>query len=120
MIFLLLLPAAFPLSQPFLSVVLQQAFPKNASAKNQSRYLQYCSAALLPQNRVPVIAPPDADATTLGAPAADRDEVNEFIDSIPDVPRMTVDRVKEDAGIAKKNLLKRMIEDAKEFGEEAE
>lgn len=61
-----------------------------------------------------------ADATTLGAPAADRDEVNEFIDSIPDVPRMTVDRVKEDAGIAKKNLLKRMIEDAKEFGEEAE
>lgn len=61
-----------------------------------------------------------ADAESLGAPAADRRELDAFIDSIPDVPELTRSRVKEDAGIKKKDLLKRMIEDVKEFTDETE
>lgn len=61
-----------------------------------------------------------ADATTLGAPAADRRELEALIDSIPDVPELVRDRVKEDSGIKKKDLLKRMFEDAKEFTDETD
>lgn len=61
-----------------------------------------------------------ADATTLGAPAADRRELEALIDSIPDVPELVRDRVKEDSGIKKKDLLKRMLEDAKEFTDETD
>ncbi|MGM9817181.1 MAG: hypothetical protein ACI304_09045 [Lepagella sp.] len=58
------------------------------------------------------------DAESLGAPAADRKEIEMFIDSIPDLPEISRRRVKEDAGINKKNLLTRIIEDIKEFGDE--
>ena len=61
-----------------------------------------------------------ADASTLGAPSADRKELEAFIDAIPDLPELVRDRVKEDAGIKRKDLLKRMFEDAKEFSEETE
>ena len=61
-----------------------------------------------------------ADATALGAPAADRQEVEAFIDEIPEIPEITRRRVKEDAGVLKKNLLKRMIEDVKEFVDETD
>ena len=56
-----------------------------------------------------------ADPVALGAPAASRAEVDSFIDSIPDIPELVSRRVKEDAGVLKKNLLKRMAEDVKEF-----
>lgn len=59
-----------------------------------------------------------ADAESMGAPKADRKQLEEFIDSIPDIPEISRRRVKEDAGIKKRNLLSRMIEDVKEFGDE--
>ena len=58
-----------------------------------------------------------SDAAALGAPAADRRELEEFIDSIPDIPELTRDRVKEDAGVKKKDFVKRMLDDAREFAE---
>lgn len=59
-----------------------------------------------------------SDAESMGAPKADRKQLEEFIDSIPDIPEVLRRRVKEDAGIKKRNLLSRMIEDVKEFGDE--
>lgn len=59
-----------------------------------------------------------ADPESLGAPRIDRREIDAFIDSIPDIPEISRQRIKEDAGIRKRNLLYRMIEDIKEFGDE--
>lgn len=59
-----------------------------------------------------------ADAESLGAPRADRKEIDAFIDSIPDIPEVSRQRVKEDAGIKPRNLLSRIMEDIKEFGDE--
>ena len=59
-----------------------------------------------------------ADSESLGAPKADRKEIDAFIDSIPDIPEMSRQRIKEDAGIRKRNLYSRIIEDIKEFGDE--
>lgn len=59
-----------------------------------------------------------ADPESMGAPKADRRELESFIDSIPDIPELSRIRVKEDAGIRKRNLYNRMIEDIKEFGDE--
>lgn len=59
-----------------------------------------------------------ADPESLGAPRIDRREIDAFIDSIPDIPEISRQRIKEDAGIRKRNLLSRMIEDIKEFGDE--
>lgn len=61
-----------------------------------------------------------ADPESMGAPKADRRELEEFIDSIPDIPEINRNRVKEDAGIRKRDLLQRMIDDVKEFGDENE
>lgn len=58
------------------------------------------------------------DPQSMGAPKADRKELKEFIDSIPDIPEISRRRVEEDAGIRKRDLLNRMIEDVKEFGDE--
>ncbi len=55
---------------------------------------------------------------SLGAPKADRKEIDAFIDSIPDIPEISRQRIKEDAGIRKRNLLSRIVEDIKEFGDE--
>ncbi len=59
-----------------------------------------------------------ADPESLGAPKADRKEIDAFIDSIPDIPEISRQRIKEDAGIRKRNLLSRIVEDIKEFGDE--
>lgn len=59
-----------------------------------------------------------ADPESLGAPRADRKEIDAFIDSIPDIPELSRQRIKEDAGIRKRNLLSRIVEDIKEFGDE--
>lgn len=59
-----------------------------------------------------------ADPESMGAPKADRKELEHFIDNIPDIPEVSRIRVKEDAGIKKRNLYNRMIEDIKEFGDE--
>lgn len=61
-----------------------------------------------------------ADAKALGAPAPDRKELEAFIDALPDVPDIVRLRAKEDAGIEKKNILKRMIDDVKEFADETD
>lgn len=59
-----------------------------------------------------------ADPESMGAPKADRKELEAFIDNIPDIPELNRIRIKEDAGIRKRNLYNRMIEDIKEFGDE--
>lgn len=59
-----------------------------------------------------------SDPDSLGAPKADRKELEAFIDSIPDIPEISRRRVKEDAGIMKRDLLERIMSDAKEFGDE--
>ena len=59
------------------------------------------------------------DPESMGAPKADRKELEAFIDSIPEIPEISR-RVKEDAGIMKRNLIQRMIDDEKEFGDESE
>lgn len=60
------------------------------------------------------------DAAAIGAPAANRRELEELIDTIPEIPQNVRNRVKEDAGIRPKDLLKRMAEDVKEFADETE
>lgn len=60
------------------------------------------------------------DPESMGAPKADRKELEAFIDSIPEIPEISRRRVKEDAGIMKRNLIQRMIDDEKEFGDESE
>lgn len=61
-----------------------------------------------------------ADPLSLGAPKADRKQLEAFIDAIPDVPELVRTRVKEDAGIEKFDLYKRMIDDSNNFGDEDE
>ncbi|MDE5786176.1 MAG: hypothetical protein K2H98_06540 [Duncaniella sp.] len=60
------------------------------------------------------------DAESMGAPKADRAEVDRFIDSIPDIPVIHRQRIKEDAGIKKRNLLNNLLQDIKDYGEESE
>lgn len=59
-----------------------------------------------------------ADPESMGAPKADRRELEEFIDSIPDIPEISRTRAKEDAGIKRRDLYKRLVEDVREFGDE--
>lgn len=54
----------------------------------------------------------------LGVDDIDRKDLEEFIDAIPDVPRIVQDNVKMDAGIKKFNLKNRMIHDIQEFSTE--
>lgn len=60
------------------------------------------------------------DAASMGAPDVDRKELEAFIDFIPDVPDNVRRQAKEDAGILKRNLLDKMLADAKEFAESEE
>lgn len=59
-----------------------------------------------------------ADPESLGAPKADRKELEAFIDSLPEMPEQSRTRVKEDAGIVRRDLLARMADDIKEFSDE--
>lgn len=61
-----------------------------------------------------------SDPESMGAVKEDRKQLERFIDSIPDIPEVSRKRVKEDAGILPANLLKRMAEDVKEFGDDEE
>lgn len=54
------------------------------------------------------------DARALGAPAADRVEIEEFIESL-EIPAAARNRALEDAGVIKKDFRKRLVEDVKEF-----
>lgn len=58
------------------------------------------------------------DAEQLGAPKADRKELRQFFDSLPEIPELSRRRVLEDAGIEKRNLLDRMMSDMKEFADD--
>lgn len=53
----------------------------------------------------------------LGVPAADRKQLEEFIDSIPEIPQAIRDSVKEDARIKTFDLKRRMLNDIKEFAD---
>ena len=54
----------------------------------------------------------------MGAAPADRKKLEHFIDSIPDMPDVARKRVKEDAGIKRLDLLRRLMDDQKEFSDE--
>jgi hypothetical protein len=54
-------------------------------------------------------------AKDLGSPDTDRKRVEEFIDSIPEIPVIVKENVKEDARINGFNLKKRMLYDKSEF-----
>lgn len=62
----------------------------------------------------------DADPETMGAKREDRKAIEMFIDSIPDISESARSRAKEDAGISTTDILKRMAEDVKEFGDDEE
>lgn len=59
-----------------------------------------------------------SDPESMGARKEDREAVRRFIDSIPDITDSARERVKEDAGLTTTDLLKRMAEDAREFGDD--
>lgn len=67
---------------------------------------------LLNQKPVVIYTTSRAD---LGVADTDRKELEAFIDAIPDIPVLVKERLKEDSGIKKFDLRKRMIEDAEEF-----
>lgn len=61
-----------------------------------------------------------ADPVSMGAPKADRRELDAFIDAIPDLPEVARRRVKQDAGIERRDMMQRMFDDIKEFSEDEE
>ncbi|MDO4779818.1 MAG: hypothetical protein Q3992_02195 [Bacteroides sp.] len=67
---------------------------------------------LLNQKPVVIYTTSRAD---LGVADTDRKELEAFIDNIPDIPVLVKERLKEDSGIKKFDLRKRMIQDAEEF-----
>lgn len=58
------------------------------------------------------------DITDVGIEETDKTELKEFLNSIPDIPQITMDRVQADAGIKKFKIVERMTQDINEFGEE--
>lgn len=60
------------------------------------------------------------DPQAMGAPKASRKEIEAFIDSLPDIPEISRRRVREDAGVDKRNMLSRILDDMKEFGDDGE
>lgn len=61
-----------------------------------------------------------ADPDALGAPKADRRELETFIDSIPDIPEVTRVRVKEDAGIVRRDFRRRLEDTIKDFADDSD
>lgn len=70
---------------------------------------------LLNQKRVDIYT---ANREDLGIPAIDRKQLDEFIDSIPEISTTVRDKLKEDAGIKKFDLKKRMLHDIEELNDE--
>lgn len=58
------------------------------------------------------------DISDVGVNQADKGDLKAFLDSIPDIPQITMDRVKADAGIKKFKIIERMTQDINEFSEE--
>ena len=61
-----------------------------------------------------------SDPESMGARKEDPKLIRQFIDSIPDISDTARERVKEDAGLSTTDLLKRMAEDVREFGDDEE
>jgi len=59
-------------------------------------------------------------AADLGLPEPDEAEIVEIIDSVPNIPQIVRDHLKEDAGVAKMNLKNRLLYDKKNFGDSDE
>lgn len=100
-------------------------FKEGRALMNDAAKLRGCFDEATPEIPEELLQPRTAiiytsNAAALGAPAADRRELEAFIDEIPEIPQITRQRVKEDAGILPKNLLKRMAEDVKEFADETD
>ena len=70
---------------------------------------------LLNQKRVDIYT---SNREDLGIPAIDRKRLDEFIDSIPEISTTVRENLKEDAGIKKFDLKKRMLHDIEELSEE--
>ena len=100
-------------------------FKEGRALMNDAAKLRGCFYEATPEIPEELLQPRTAiiytsNAAALGAPSADRRELEAFIDEIPEIPQLTRQRVKEDAGILPKNLLKRMAEDVKEFTDETD
>ena len=100
-------------------------FKEGRALMNDAAKLRGCFDEATPEIPEELLQPRTAiiytsNAAALGAPAADRRELEAFIDEIPEIPQLTRQRVKEDAGILPENLLKRMAEDVKEFADETD
>lgn len=100
-------------------------FKEGRALMNDAAKLRGCFDEAAPEIPEELLQPRTAiiytsNAAALGAPSADRRELEAFIDTIPEIPQLTRQRVKEDAGILPKNLLKRMAEDVKEFADETD
>ena len=100
-------------------------FKEGRALMNDAAKLRGCFYEATPEIPEELLQPRTAiiytsNAAALGAPSADRRELEAFIDEIPEIPQLTRQRVKEDAGILPKNLLKRMAEDVKEFADETD
>lgn len=100
-------------------------FKEGRALMNDAARLRGCFDEATPEIPEELLQPRTAiiytsNAAALGAPSADRRELEAFIDEIPEIPQLTRQRVKEDAGILPKNLLKRMAEDVKEFADETD
>lgn len=54
----------------------------------------------------------------VGLDGTDKKELEAFLDSIPEIPQITLDRVKAEAGIKKFQIFEHMTQDINEFGEE--
>jgi len=66
----------------------------------------------------PVMLVYTSDISDTGIPAADRKQLSEMLDSIPDIPVIVRDNIDQDAGIKKMDILSRMQNDIKEFTED--
>lgn len=100
-------------------------FKEGRALMNDAARLRGCFDEATPEIPEELLQPRTAiiytsNAAALGAPSADRRELEAFIDEIPEIPQLTRQRVKEDAGILPKNILKRMAEDVKEFADETD
>lgn len=70
-------------------------------------------------NAAPVIIY-TTDPQAMGAPKEDRRQLEAYIDSLPDIPEVSRQRIKEDAGVKPMDLMARMISDVSEFGADDE
>lgn len=57
-------------------------------------------------------------AGDLGLPEPDEAEILEIIDSVPNIPQVVRENLKEDAGVAKMDLKRRLLYDKQNFGDQ--